>query len=424
MRRRLARLVASLILLGWVSTVQAQPATALSTTTCPGAGCLITSVQGQGTVGLQITGTFVGTLTVTGSLTGVTYVTVNCTPYNSTTAVTTMTTTGAWSCVVAGLRQFRIAFTAYTSGTANVSTQTTQAKGGSGGGGGGGGTIGGTIAATQIAFGASADTLAGSASLTWDGEYFNLGDGSYGDTSLRGLAVYSGNALGGEYVSVDYSGTATISNVTALLDTAYYIDDAATFTNFRNVEAYLELFGAGTLTRWTSVMARIYNSPTGTVTQYDAFANDNDGVGNVVGGTFVSYNGVHLYAPTGPFTNARGLSIEDWSGVAATTLRPIDYAGKFVVDSSGNVVLGNGVALQPDTTTGHTMLFQVYDVNGTAMRTWMTATNGDAPDVTFAPPTTGTLVIQATTYKSSDGSTGATGAVCTSFKNGLCVAAM
>lgn len=145
MNRRIAWLVASLVLC-LVETVQAQTATAITTTVCPGAGCVLTGTQGLGTVGLQVTGTFSGTLSFTGTLDGTTFVAVLCTPYGSTTAVTTATSTGAWSCMVAGLRQFRVAFTSFSSGTANISTQTTMAKGGSGGGGGGGGS--GTV--TQV----------------------------------------------------------------------------------------------------------------------------------------------------------------------------------------------------------------------------------------------------------------------------------
>lgn len=72
-------------------------------------------------------------------------------------------------------------------------------------------------------------------------------------------------------------------------------------------------------------------------------------------------------------------------------------------------------AIRPDTTTAHTMLVQGYDVNGTAYKTFITVTNGDTPDCTIAAPSGGTLVVQPSTYKSSDGTAGAAGGTFTSI---------
>lgn len=99
-----------------------------------------------------------------------------------------------------------------------------------------------------------------------------------------------------------------------------------------------------------------------------------------------------------------------------------------VLTIAGDVVVGDGKAFGPDTTTAHTAVLRAYDVNGTAYKTFLTLTNGDTPDMTIAPPSGGTVVIQATTYKSSDGTEGETatilaaGLVSITVKNGLVTA--
>jgi hypothetical protein len=133
---------------------------------------------------------------------GGTWVSINVTPSNSTTAVTSATGNGVWQANVAGYTNVRMRVSAFTSGTviATISTSSASARSGGGGGGGGvtslnsetgaisilptspitvtngagtitvacptcntsGATIGGSIAATQVAFGSGANTIAGS----------------------------------------------------------------------------------------------------------------------------------------------------------------------------------------------------------------------------------------------------------------------
>jgi hypothetical protein len=50
----------------------------------------------------------------------------------------------------------------------------------------------------------------------------------------------------------------------------------------------------------------------------------------------------------------------------------------------------NGV-IRTSTTTAHTALFQAYDVNGTAYKTFATLTNGDVPSFTISQPSGGIL---------------------------------
>lgn len=100
----------------------------LSTTTCPGAGCLVVDVQGMGSAGVQVVGTFVGTFAFTVSQDATNYVAVNATPNNSAIDVTGGTAPGYWTIKVPGARWLKIAFTAYTSGTAVVTSQLAEAS--------------------------------------------------------------------------------------------------------------------------------------------------------------------------------------------------------------------------------------------------------------------------------------------------------
>lgn len=77
------------------------------------------NVFGSGTTVVQISGTYVGTNSFEGTADGSNWVSVSCVN-SSSTAESSTTTTGLWTCSVAGLRLFRVNMSAYTSGTASV----------------------------------------------------------------------------------------------------------------------------------------------------------------------------------------------------------------------------------------------------------------------------------------------------------------
>src|SRR5258706_2705369 len=77
----------------------------ISSTTCPGAGCINFNTAGQGTIGIQIIGTWVGTITFQGTVDNTNYVSISMTPSSSSTTVTTATSNGVWTTAVAGLTQ-------------------------------------------------------------------------------------------------------------------------------------------------------------------------------------------------------------------------------------------------------------------------------------------------------------------------------
>lgn len=114
---------------------QAYGQTNLSSTTCPGTGCVDFNVAQQGSIGIQITGTFSGTITFRASVKAgigaspTEFVDLAVIPSNSATAVTTTTTTGSWSRNIAGYTTVRVQFTSYSSGTATVSNRTVLPSG-------------------------------------------------------------------------------------------------------------------------------------------------------------------------------------------------------------------------------------------------------------------------------------------------------
>lgn len=115
-------------------------------------------------------------------------------------------------------------------------------------------------------------------------------------------------------------------------------------------------------------------------------------------------------------------SIADTSGVRATPVDVVMTAGSTLFN--GAIVLGNGKALRTGTTDADTALLQAYDVDGTAYKTFATLTNGNTPSLSIVPPSGGTITLQATTFKSSDGTSGATAGPFTTVasiqvKNGL-----
>ncbi len=60
---------------------------------------------------------------------------------------------------------------------------------------------------------------------------------------------------------------------------------------------------------------------------------------------------------------------------------------------SDDVTIATGKAIKTDTTTAHTALFQAYDVDGTAYKTFATLTNGNTPSFAIAAPAGGTVAI-------------------------------
>lgn len=143
----------------------------LSTTVCPGAGCVTWNVGGSGSIAIQVTNTFVGTLTFQGTVDNTNYTSFRVVKVSDTASsgITTTTATGIFNGTTAGFNKIRVVFTAYTSGTATVTSKIATQAAKFNSSGGGSGTIGGSIADGQVAVGNGADTIGGSSAFVSDG---------------------------------------------------------------------------------------------------------------------------------------------------------------------------------------------------------------------------------------------------------------
>lgn len=200
--------IAALLALSVVGAVAqpAPPATAsasLTSTTCPGSGCVDLNVSGYASVAVQLAGTWTATVTFRGSVDGTNYQAINCTPTNSTSATTSATSTGVWFCAVTGLKFTRAVVTSYTSGTVSATLQAAASGGGSGGGGGGGsapsGTIGAAVPSTASPV-AGQDNSGNLAYFKFDASGNLLtavtGAGSGGTSSADGATYTAGTTAG------------------------------------------------------------------------------------------------------------------------------------------------------------------------------------------------------------------------------------
>lgn len=111
----------------------------ITTTTCPGAGCVDLPVANQGSIGIQVTGTWVGTITFQGTVDNTNFAPVSVISSADTTGarVTTTTGNGLYQTTIAGLTKVRVVFTSWMSGTATVTLRSTQVAGKFGTGGSG-----------------------------------------------------------------------------------------------------------------------------------------------------------------------------------------------------------------------------------------------------------------------------------------------
>jgi hypothetical protein len=129
-RRFLLALTALVALWTAPAFAQSRLDTVLSSTSCPGTGCLVLGVTGQGSASFQIVNTGTYTATFEGSVDGINFSPLNVIATNGSSPVTTATSSGLWNGNVGGLTQVRVRLTAYTSGTPHVYIQAAPSGGG------------------------------------------------------------------------------------------------------------------------------------------------------------------------------------------------------------------------------------------------------------------------------------------------------
>lgn len=119
-------IAAALIVVGQVVvTVQDTGAAAqLTSTTCPGSGCLTIDTTGGGSGVVRVAGTWTGTLVFEAALEQSDYFAIEGTPPTGTVApVSSVTTNGTWVVSVAGYRSLRVRASSLSSGQAQVTVR-------------------------------------------------------------------------------------------------------------------------------------------------------------------------------------------------------------------------------------------------------------------------------------------------------------
>lgn len=136
--RSLFRLIAAvgLLLVGSSPAWAQRQSLELSSTTCPGSGCVTLGVTNLGSASVQLVGSGTWTAVVEGSIDGSNFETLSMNPAGGGVAVTSVTASGLWIANVGGLTQIRVRLSAYTDGAVVATIQAAPSGGGAGGGGG------------------------------------------------------------------------------------------------------------------------------------------------------------------------------------------------------------------------------------------------------------------------------------------------
>lgn len=108
------------LLCAFAASVRGQDAIAtgsLTSTTCPGTGCVILSIANRGSGTIQLTGTFTATVQFEGSVDGANWFAIPAATIAASPAtVTSATATGRWTFTPGGYAAVRVRASAFTSG--------------------------------------------------------------------------------------------------------------------------------------------------------------------------------------------------------------------------------------------------------------------------------------------------------------------
>lgn len=349
----------------------------ITTTVCPGAGCVNYNVAGQGSIAIQITGTWSGTITFQSTLDNTNYVSFRVTKVSDAAGagVTTTTSNGLYQGTVAGLSQIRVVFTGFVSGTAVVNSRTIN----------------------QAA-------------------KFNFPDGgAFSCSSSNGQVLFddTGTCAGDAGLTYNASTNQLIFNilpkVTGFVDGMWSNEDSLQVRPTNGTTVSLSLVSSYTaVDEWSGLLAivdgldsRILTLDKSTFDEGATSLNIRSGSGGI---TF----------------DASGEIVVDVGTVGKNFIVNRDTSITGILNAASI----NTIAVSSGTTPGNQWFIQAYDVDGAVYKTFATLTNGNTPDFTISPPSGGTVNIQGV-YKSNDGTSGATttctivGLTSITVKNGL-----
>ena len=207
-------------------------------TTCTPTTCVSVGLfQDTGAVSFTISGTWSATLQFEVSEDNTHFVALNAYPPNSTTAVTNTAANGTWTAGVAGMVQFRVRASAYSSGTATVSIQGSKAVALSsltGGGGGGGSGVSsfsgdGTLLSNSASTGAVTATLenAGADTVWGNNTGSNAAPGYFSDLSF-GMPQFASYTISTNGTTVSARNNSTGAIDYSSTDAAVAINDVLT----------------------------------------------------------------------------------------------------------------------------------------------------------------------------------------------------
>lgn len=228
--------------------------------------------------------------------------------------------------------------------------------------GGGGGTISGTIANTQVAFSTAADTIGGSALLTYTtatqilavprlnivhllttdpSDFFAFAV----DATFSDPAGLPGGVAPGALSLEILPGAGNIGNYAAPFGTTFYHESTSTITKVVGNDVYLENVDVGTISTLIGLGVTVYNTSTGTLGDVAAFRTEGSSVGpgNQSTGTITSYTSYDAVALTasGTYGQVYGLKLANQSALTVSgNNHAINYASKFIVDSTGAIFSG------------------------------------------------------------------------------------
>lgn len=285
--------------------------------------------------------------------------------------------------------------------------------------------ITGTIAVDQVAFGAGPNQIQGDAGFTFDRTSYLAMSGPIGELAVNAADL----ANDVSFVNIGSQAAPGDNGLNLLRINAQTVSDAAA-TYAVQTGALIQVIA--TQNGKTAETDGIAISVAGRTSVAGAFTsgiymnvaqgNDSSGAGGDIRG--LSINSV--LDESGLLDEACGVFIGNVSGAGA------NFAIKTaagLVSFGDDVRIANGKAIKTTTTTGHTLKIQGYDVDAAGYVDFVTITNSNTPTLAIAPPAGGGIVnIQATDYKSSDGTSGETavivaaGLVSITVKNGLVVA--
>lgn len=288
--------------------------------------------------------------------------------------------------------------------------------------GGGGGTIGGSIAASQVAFGSGADTITGSNAFTWVDPTLNFAsgkgvsfDGPGAPTTIIGGDDGAGDTMlivnnTDAYIPIDFPQYADW-----FFDGGYGIwGQNAVTMEFSTTNIFAAMSEVGTPGAGTVVAFRLGGDTPADdmLVLQDAQPGDDETAGsraviiyaraaeatNVVAHTSIFLSGNYY---TGGASHQRAIELENkvnaTTGAAEFWLEEVvDPGGGFPFMRFFRTNTGDGT-ITAHTNSGDTLNLGAWDTDDNVNRSFLQVASGNTPSLTIAPPSGGTVSVEANT---------------------------